>query len=291
MNHGSLFSGIGGFDLAAQWCGWNNIFQVEIDKFCQKVLQKNFPETNKYLDIKNFINEDAKKYKGHIDVISGGFPCQPFSIAGQRKGTEDSRFLWTEMFEVIQIIKPTWCVIENVPGLITIENGMVFDKVLSDLESEAYEVQPVIIPAISVNASHRRDRIWIIAYKDKFRGGGICRQEQILSNFNRNTTSKLREANSQSKITGSDFNIEDTPDFIKCSEQCLSEQKQSDQKLSADCRHFGRSWIEVATELCRVDNGIPKRLDKDRRKRIKAMGNAIVPQVAYNIFKSISNIK
>jgi len=288
VNHGSLFSGIGGFDLAAQWCGWNNIFQVEIDKFCQKVLEKNFPETNKYLDIKNFINEDAKKFKGHIDVISGGFPCQPFSVAGQRKGTEDDRFLWNEMFEAIQIIKPQWCVIENVSGLISIENGMVFDKVLSDLESEAYEVQPLIIPAISVNAPHRRDRIWIVANYHEFRGGGIQRQEQILSNFNRNTKSKFRKKNSQSKITGSDFNNEDTPDITSAG---FKRENRGEQNHCFDPGHFGKQWHKVATELCRVDNGLSKRFHKDRNNRLKALGNAIVPQVAYNIFKAISNIK
>lgn len=95
MNHGSLFSGIGGFDLAALWCGWNNVFQVEIDPWCRKVLAKNFPHTERHTDIKQF---DAKQYNGRIDIISGGFPCQPFSVAGKRRGKEDDRALWHEMF-------------------------------------------------------------------------------------------------------------------------------------------------------------------------------------------------
>ena len=162
MTHGSLFSGIGGFDLAAQWAGFENIFQVEIDLFCNKVLAKNFPGVRRYGDIRKF---DGTEYRGTIDIISGGFPCQPYSVAGKQKGAEDDRNLWPEMFKVIKEIRPTWVVGENVANII---NFVEFDNILFDLEGEGYEVQPVIIPALAVDAKHRRNRVWIVAYNDKF---------------------------------------------------------------------------------------------------------------------------
>jgi len=164
LRHLSLFSGIGGFDLAAQWAGWNNICQIEIDKYCQKILQKNFINVKKYLNIKDFNETEAKKYKGAIDVISGGFPCQPFSISGKRKGSADNRYLWKEMFKTIQIIKPKWVVIENVQGILNIENGMVFEKCCSDLETEGFEVEAYLIPAVAVDCCHLRERVWIVAH-------------------------------------------------------------------------------------------------------------------------------
>jgi DNA (cytosine-5)-methyltransferase 1 len=160
MTHGSLFSGIGGFDLAAQWCGWTNVFQCENDPFCQRVLKYHFPKTILYEDIKE---TDFTRHRGTIDVISGGFPCQPFSDAGKRKGTDDDRYLWPEMLRVIHEIQPTWVVAENVNGLLTIEKGLVFERVCADMEAEGYEVQAFIIPACAVGAPHRRERVWIIA--------------------------------------------------------------------------------------------------------------------------------
>jgi site-specific DNA-cytosine methylase len=139
LKHGSLFSGIGGFDLAARWNGWQNIFQVEIDDYCNKVLEKNFPEVQRFRDIKEF---DAKQFANRIDVLSGGFPCQPFSVAGARRGSNDERYLWHEMLRVIREAKPRWVVAENVRGLLTIENGMVFEQVWTDLNKgmEGYKI-------------------------------------------------------------------------------------------------------------------------------------------------------
>jgi DNA (cytosine-5)-methyltransferase 1 len=164
MNHASLFSGIGGFDLASKWMGWNNIFAVEKDIDCRKVLSKNFPDVNLYEDIKEFKGE---KYAGAIDIISGGFPCQGFSFAGKRKGKEDDRYLWPEMLRVIREIKPTYVLGENVPGIIS----LALDTVLTDLENEGYACQTFIIPACAVNAIHRRDRVWILAYSESNRYG------------------------------------------------------------------------------------------------------------------------
>jgi DNA (cytosine-5)-methyltransferase 1 len=163
MKHASLFSGIGGFDLAASYAGFTNIFQVEIDPFCQQVLDKNFRNTQKHTDIFTF---DGKKYANQIDILSGGFPCQPFSSAGHRKGTDDERYLWEEMLRVVAEVQPPWVVAENVGGIATIDNGLVFEHVCIDRESEGYTVQPFCIPACAKNYEHRRDRWWFVAYSD-----------------------------------------------------------------------------------------------------------------------------
>lgn len=162
MTHASLFSGIGGFDLAAEWAGWTNAFNCEIDSFCRKVLKYHFPDAEQYEDIKK---SDFSKWRDRIDVLTGGFPCQPFSLAGKRKGTEDDRYLWPEMLGVIRTIQPRWAVGENVYGIVNWSDGMVFDTVCSDLEAAGYEVQPYIIPACGVGAPHRRDRCWFVAHR------------------------------------------------------------------------------------------------------------------------------
>ena len=163
MNHGSLFSGIGGFDLAAQWAGWRNVFQCEIDPWCQKVLAKNFPTTKRYGDIKQF---NASEWRGRVDIISGGFPCQPYSTAGKRLGKQDERHLWPEMLRIIREASPTWVVGENVRGLVSWNAGLVFKEVQTDLEAQGYEVQPFLLPAAGVDAPHERYRIWFVAFKD-----------------------------------------------------------------------------------------------------------------------------
>ena len=162
MTHASLFSGIGGFDLAAEWAGWTNAFNCEIDPFCQKILKYHFPDAKQYRDIKT---TDFAVWRGRIDVLTGGFPCQPFSLAGKRKGTEDERHLWPEMFRAIQQIRPRWIVGENVFGIVNWSEGMVFEQVCSDMETEGYEIQPFIFPACAVGAPHRRDRCWFVAHR------------------------------------------------------------------------------------------------------------------------------
>jgi DNA (cytosine-5)-methyltransferase 1 len=181
MRHGSLFSGIGGFDLAAQWMNWTNVFHTEWNEFGQKVLQHHFPNSISYHDI---IKTDYSIHNGDIDIITGGFPCQPFSLAGKRKGTDDERYLWHEMLRAIQQIRPTYVVAENVRGLLTIDGGLVFEQVCADLEAEGYEVQPILLPAAGVNAPHRRDRIFIVGYA---------------ANTKDNRTGKLRNESSKER--------------------------------------------------------------------------------------------
>jgi DNA (cytosine-5)-methyltransferase 1 len=161
MKHGSLFSGIGGFDLAAEWMGWENVFHCEIAEFPRKILNHYWPNAECHEDIKK---TDFTKYRGTVDIISGGFPCQPYSAAGKRLGKEDDRHLWPEMLRVIREVKPQWVVGENVRGLLNWNGGMVFHEVCSDLENIGYEVQAFIIPASGINAPHQRERLWIVAH-------------------------------------------------------------------------------------------------------------------------------
>lgn len=184
MNHASLFSGIGGAEVAASMMGWQNLFHCEIQEFPRKVLQYWFPNSESYEDI---TKTDFTKWHGKVDVLTGGFPCQPFSLAGRRKGADDNRYLWPQMLRAIRQIHPTWVVGENVNGIKTMvescqvtqmgrtdylfeenylyreESRFTLDKICADLEAEGYSVQPIVIPACSVGAPHRRDRVWIVA--------------------------------------------------------------------------------------------------------------------------------
>lgn len=186
MNHASLFSGIGGAEIAAEWMGWENLFHCEINPFGRKVLEYWYPNSMSYEDI---TKTDFTEWRGKIDVLTAGFPCQPFSVAGQRKGADDDRYLWPQVVRAIHEIKPTWVVGENVAGILTmvqpgeeVEVGSgstlfgesdrkrvllrqeyVIETVCRDLEREGYEVRPFVIPACAVGAPHRRDRVWIVA--------------------------------------------------------------------------------------------------------------------------------
>ena len=157
-----LFSGIGGFSLGLESTGFfETIGFVEKDKFCQKVLKKHWNNINIEEDIRN-----VKGEKYQADVVTGGFPCQPFSVAGKRKSTADDRYLWDEMLRVIREVKPRWVIGENVEGIVNINEGMVLRQVLNDLENEGFKSQCIIIPASGIGAWHQRKRIWIVAYSN-----------------------------------------------------------------------------------------------------------------------------
>ena len=168
MTHGSLFSGIGGFDLAAEWAGWDNKFHCEWNEFGKRVLNYYWPKAECYDDI---TKTDFTIWRGRIDVLTGGFPCQPYSAAGKRLGTADDRHLWPEMLRAIREISPRWVVGENVRGLTNWNGGLVFDEVQADLEAIGYEITPFLLPACGINAPHRRDRIWFIAFKNSNENG------------------------------------------------------------------------------------------------------------------------
>jgi DNA-cytosine methyltransferase len=240
VKHAELFAGIGGFSLAARWMGWENVFVVEKDEWCRNKLKMNFRGTDIYGDIKAF---KGTKYKGGVDVLSGGFPCQPFSVSGQRKGKDDDRYLWPEMLRVCKEIRPRFFVAENVPGIISME----LDKVLSDLEDENYTCwPPFVIPACAAGADHRRDRVWIIAHAN----GNGCK-----------TLLHGNKANRHPKGRPSD----------KCYSYIITAEQ------------FEESFAEPI--LLHNKNGLPPTMDI--MNALKASGNAIVPQIAYTIFKQI----
>lgn len=170
MRHGSLFSGLGGFDLAASWVGWENSFHSDIDPFCLTILKHHFPNATTYSDIRN---TDFTSWLNRIDVLSGGFPCPPFSQAGKRKGTADDRYLWPEMYRAVQQIRPRWVVAENVLGIVNWNGGLVFEQVHLDLEAAGYSVQTFVLPACGINAPHQRYRTWFVAHRndDQLRSG------------------------------------------------------------------------------------------------------------------------
>lgn len=172
----SLFSGIGGLDLAAEWAGFETVGQCEWADYPTKVLEKHWPDVPRWRDIRTLTGDDfyAKTGLRTVDVISGGFPCQPFSVAGKRGGKEDDRYLWPEMFRVIRELKPLALVIENVPGIVS----LALDQVLADLESEGYACQTFIVPAAGVGAWHKRERVAICGYA--VRGGRAWEQRRLL---------------------------------------------------------------------------------------------------------------
>jgi len=287
MKHGSLFSGIGGFDLAASWMNWDNVFYCEKDPFCRQVLKHYWPNAQGYEEICRF---DATIYRGAVDIISGGFPCQPFSIAGKRKGSEDDRYLWPEALRIIKEVQPSWIVLENVTGLLSIlepgslskveskaiqlfgENKLheknetiirikrrIIGTIISQIGSAGYilpqleDGTPVIlcVPACAVGAPHRRDRIWFVANADSEGLEGW--------KVDTNTQCEGKEKN-QHPFGLSDSSIWQTgptqPPF--CS------------------RYDGVSW--------QLD-GIS--FSKWRINSLKALGNSVIPEVAFQIFQAI----
>ena len=191
LTHASLFSGFGAPDIAAQWMGWDNAFHCEINEFCNTILNYWFPDSKTYKDV---TATDFTEWRGKIHVLTGGFPCQPFSVAGQRKGADDNRYLWPHMLRAIREIRPDWIIGENVGGILTmvqpseevevgyqpflfeednketiLEQEFVVETICQDLEHEGYSVQPFLIPACAVGAPHRRDRVWFVAHCDSAR--------------------------------------------------------------------------------------------------------------------------
>jgi DNA (cytosine-5)-methyltransferase 1 len=291
MRHGSLFSGIGGFDLAAEWMGWENVFHCEINEFGRKVLKYYWPDAESFEDI---TKTDFKKYNGAIDIISGGFPCQPYSVAGKRKGKEDERHLWPEMLRAIREIQPRWVVGENVFGIVNWSGGLVFHEVQTDLEAEGYEVWPYVLPACAVNAPHRRDRIWFVAYSNSNRKmvqrrDGNCNNEQ----WNAETEIQKREneffginCSNNERFTSDALGVGMEGNWAEGQQEL---QAHAQQRLSV-CSGWG--GFPTVSPICNRNDGFPGELvglsfPKWRAESIKAMGNAIVPQVVYEIFKAI----
>jgi DNA (cytosine-5)-methyltransferase 1 len=298
IKHASLFSGIGGFDLAAQWMGWENVFHCEWNEFGQRTLKYYWPNAISYGDI---TKTDFTIHRGSIDVLSGGFPCQPFSVTGKRKGVEDNRHLWPEMLRAIREIQPKWVVGENVPGIINWGRGLVFEQVCIDLENEGYEVQPIVLPAVSVDAQHRRDRVWFIANTN--------RNGEMVQGFNRNSShikwdikAEVQEwknefvgINTTTKDDAHSNNERSQRKFERFSEQQASEVEKPTETLAS--YEFKPKFKDILPEPKTIsrNDGISIELSgitfsKWREESTKAYGNAIVPQIAYELFKVIDKL-
>ena len=289
LTHLDLFSGIGGFALAAQWAGFRTIGFSEIEPYACRVLEKNFRGVPNLGDIRKM---DCSSI-GDVRLLTGGYPCQPFSSAGKRQGAADDRHLWPAMFGVIKAVRPTWVVAENVAGHIS----MGLDEVLSDLESIDYAAQPIVIPACAVGAWHRRDRVWIIAragsaesqqqqgeWREKPRGvcadvadansqGSQGRNRSLLRERRRERT--IGESDSQIAVSGNST-ISGLPDWAGGS-------VGQPGPLTEFERPSGR---EVERDFRGIPYGVSKRVH-----RLKGLGNSIVPQVAYQILKAIAEIE
>ena len=255
---GSLFAGIGGFDLGLEWVGMKVLWQVEIDDYCNQVLAKHWPHVARFRDVR----ECGSHNLAPVDLICGGFPCQGFSYAGKRRGKADDRYLWPEMLRIIAALRPAWVLGENVPGII----GLALDTVRSDLEGEGYQVQPLVIPACAVGAPHRRDRVWIVAYNPERAG-------------------RQGRAGSLAAIADSDGQEDGLPqpasiDAADSKPDGLLHDKLRQQQT--DPYTIGNVWWAVEPNVGRVANGIPRRVD-----RLRALGNAVVPQVVEVLGRAI----
>lgn len=348
--HASLFSGFGAADLAATWMGWDNAFWCEIDDFPRTVLSYWFPKSKGYGNIKE---TDFTPWRGKIDVLTGGFPCQPFSVAGQRKGQEDDRYLWPEMLRAIREIRPTWVIGENVGGIISmvqpgcetevehqaalfeetdketiLEQEYVVETVCRDLEREGYSVQPIVIPACAVEAPHRRDRIFFIAYRPNAGTESVqqkWKDRVCESGITPNTISKQSQRNGKLRKLGgsqregkSDWqkwqwirnpvgNIcekvhDSNPDSFgfQRGTNIRIAGKIGSKSTKQPVGFCGSDWRKFPTQspVCRGNDGFPFDVvhlaipfGRWREGSIKGYGNAIVPQVMYEIFKAIETIQ
>ena len=334
--------------MAARWMGWDNVFHVEWNPWCRKVLEYHFPESQSFTDVKQF---DGTAWRGRVDIISGGFPCQPYSSAGKRLGKDDERHLWPEMLRIIREAAPTYVVGENVRGLTNWNGGVVFEEVCADLEAEGYEVWTGILPAAGVGAPHRRDRVWFVAHahggadvrtpgRDASTGAseGIPERDEVripdqsgdvwdaadTECQRRGTLSKEVESQKSERpgvvCDGRKWDVADT-DGTRLEERNASTESGESQfggwhggadagNADGDVQCSFRTIRQAGNEsagiggqsrwdrfpaqppVCGGDDGLPRELDgitfsKWRNESIKAYGNAIVPQVAYQIFNAL----
>ena len=320
--HLDLFSGIGGFALAAKWNGYRTVGFCDNEPYAQAVLKKHWPEVPCHKDIREVRGE---LYAG-VTLLTGGFPCQPFSVAGKQRGKDDNRYLWPEMLRVIQEAKPAWIIGENVAGIV----NLALDQVCADLEGQGYEVEPIIVPACAVDAPHRRDRVWIVGHskldgltasktsgglldqseeqggkvKEWESSGASCASPDVADSISLSERSahgskewgcvrgRKDEDISQRNEMGSNSsdsreNVADTISERGCSGNSEREYAEDAGKSSRDSWDNSRgvaTWLPEPN-VGRVANGIP-----NRTHRLKGLGNAIVPQVASEIIRCINKI-
>ena len=317
-----LFSGIGGFSYAGEKLvgGYETVAFCEYDKHAQKVLRKHWPDTEIIDDVRELAN-DAERFRGSVDIICGGYPCQPFSLAGVRRGDQDDRHLWPEMLRIIQAVRPTWVIGENVAGHIS----MGLDEVLSDLEAEGYQARCFVIPAVAADAYHRRDRCWIVGYselngssaaavrgepqedggrssegqsateqsaragrprdgQEVARGAGAETVGNANESDSKGVNSRKPEPSEQGGRQGLASGCKDVPNADSQRLQGVG-QKRDNEGSAGLCggeARWEKSFWEPEPAICRVVNGVPGRVH-----RLKQLGNSIVPQVAARILWAI----
>ena len=285
-----LFSGIGGFSLGLESTGYfETIAFVEKDKFCQQVLKKNFKD----IPIESEVR-DVKGDRYAADIICGGFPCQPFSVAGKRKGTDDDRYLWNETIRIVRECKPRWFIGENVEGIINIQEGMVLRQVCDDLEKEGFEVQCVVIPASGIGAWHQRKRVWILAYSEH-NGSHRSKGNETIESSNQSKEWLFIRDDQDVPNTNTGFSIRENQEIqtrgntIDSSSKDVSNTIEQRTQVQIKGKHtsiemFGSSsketWWQTQSSLCRVPDGVSYELDKHRTNRVKSLGNSIVPLIA-----------
>lgn len=333
ITHYDLFAGIGGFSIALEEVFPDDTIRhifCEWEQFPTSVLRRHWPDGEFWGDIAELVTHTNPKHQGlegsgnqrqghtgqfsgegsdqapNWTIVTGGFPCQPFSAAGRRKGTADDRYQWPNMFEVIRQVKPEWVIAENVRGLVTWNEGLVLETVCADLESEGYEVQPFIIPAVAVGAPHRRDRVWIIANRNNSRS----RTPEHDTDTNGQESDTRRQKQSQRRTSGQGADAQESPEHQNAqnpiskrsrgrsqdSGQILGSESPEVQDPRPSWPNWNRNWQEVAFATCddsvddglsRLVDGVPMSRSKWRQNSLKAYGNGIVPQVAIEIMKAI----
>jgi DNA (cytosine-5)-methyltransferase 1 len=323
MNHIGLFEGIGGFSAAAEMMGWTTIAWCEWNEFCQNQLKNHYPNAKGHGDIRT---TDFTIYRGKCDVLTGGFPCQPYSVAGQRKGKEDDRHLWPEMLRAIREIAPRYVVGENVRGLLSWNGGMVFDEVQADLEACGYEVLPFVLPACGVNAPHRRDRVWFVAYRADAGIEGLRRegQDSIHGEQTPSDAPNERQQSPGRTRTGrAGFEDYNQPVIANPDGQRLQQHNNAGKPKRSGWADGSvippKDWSDFPTvsPLRNGNDGLPTELLRQRIREdsmgylseeeidkilseagnkwaaetIKAGGNAVVPQVVLQIFKAIQQFE
>lgn len=283
MKHLSLFTGIGGIDLAAEWAGFESICMVERDKYCQQVLAKNFEGVKIHDDVTTF---NGLEYRGTIDLVSAGFPCQPHSVAGLRKASGDERDLWGEVVRILRETEPTWFLGENVPGLFTSESGQFFGRIINDLESLGYSVGWGCYGAKDVGAVHKRDRVFIVAYANSKRFQEQCGVEPIQEEklaIEHNSIVVNAKGKSGLQSTSTAIPIRGEQDSRKdVGGRCWQPVR------GGNWREWGIRAAIPQSRICRDNDGIPYRMDKHRTQRLKALGNAVVPQQVFPILQEIA---
>jgi DNA (cytosine-5)-methyltransferase 1 len=297
MNLLSLFSGIGGIDLAARWAGIETVAFCEKDPYCQKVLKKHWPYTPIFDDIKTLTKESLKNAKiTGINIVAGGYPCQPYSMAGKRRGSGDDRDLWPEMLKIVQSLRSRWVVAENVVGHVSL--GL--DRTLSDLENSGYTAQALVIPACAVDAPHERARVFVVAHSDIERLQG--RNSKVLPECSGEwasgqSSTLFSDPDNRGGIVWRDRQfsaVERTGEAGSHNRRGAPEYEPGEQrpikpKLGGMADGFPAGldgYWDVEPDIPRVARDVP-----DRVQRLRCLGNACVPQQIYPIFETIMKIE